>query len=82
MVHLILGPAAIVLGIVNVPLGLDLAQESRLNVTYGIVLAILTALFIMARVFIRSYMTRGGQVKQDDDHLHIPLRRLDSLEQT
>jgi hypothetical protein len=48
-VHLVLGPCLLILGIVNVPLGLNLAGDSKYNTAYIIVVAILGALFLAAR---------------------------------
>jgi len=48
-VHMVLGISLMILGIVNVPLGLNLAGDSNYNKAYIIVVAILGALFLALR---------------------------------
>lgn len=48
-IHLYAGPLVMILGIINAPLGLILAQETEHNVTYVIVVAIVFVLFVAAR---------------------------------
>ena len=48
-VHMVLGIGLLILGIVNVPLGLNLAGDSNYNKYYIIVVSILGALFLALR---------------------------------
>ncbi|KAI5235959.1 CBD9-like protein [Aureobasidium subglaciale] len=50
-VHMILGIGLLILGIVNAPLGLNLAGDSKYNKYYIIVVAILGALFLALRAW-------------------------------
>lgn len=50
-VHMFLGIALIILGIVNVPLGLNMSGDSNYNTAYIIVVAILGAIFLVLRFF-------------------------------
>ncbi|TIA16481.1 CBD9-like protein [Aureobasidium pullulans] len=51
-VHMILGIGLLILGIVNAPLGLNLAGDSKYNKYYIIVVAILGALFLALSSFV------------------------------
>ncbi|THV94244.1 CBD9-like protein, partial [Aureobasidium pullulans] len=50
-VHMVLGIGLLILGIVNAPLGLNLAGDSKYNKYYIIVVAILGALFLALRAW-------------------------------
>lgn len=50
-VHMVLGIGLLILGIVNTPLGLNLAGDSKYNKYYIIVVAILGALFLALRAW-------------------------------
>ena len=66
-VHMVLGICLLILGIVNVPLGLNLAGDSNYNKYYIIVVAILGALFLALRVWAiwrnRKSVKRAGSEK-------------------
>lgn len=65
-IHLYLGPPVLILGIVNTPLGLNLAGDGRYNITYAIVVAILASLFFAAR-FGKVWNTRAKRAEHEDD---------------
>lgn len=65
-VHLVLGICLMILGIVNVPLGLNLAGDSNYNTAYIIVVAILGAIYLALRFFAlwrdrRATKREGGE---------------------
>ncbi|KEQ72207.1 CBD9-like protein, partial [Aureobasidium namibiae CBS 147.97] len=66
-VHMVFGICLLILGIVNVPLGLNLAGDSNYNKYYIIVVAILGALFLALRFWAiwrdRKLVKRAGSEK-------------------
>lgn len=64
---MVLGICLLILGIVNVPLGLNLAGDSKYNKYYIIVVAILGALFLALRFWAiwrdRKSVKRAGSEK-------------------
>lgn len=48
-IHLYLGPAVLLVGIINAPLGLSLADDGCYNVAYAVVIIVIAALFFASR---------------------------------
>ncbi|TKA22608.1 hypothetical protein B0A50_08297 [Salinomyces thailandicus] len=68
-VHLFLGPLAILLGIINAPIGFVLAGNSHLGIPYAIAVIIIALLFLFARIFLRRYLVRIRRAKgQQQQH--------------
>ncbi|THW33188.1 CBD9-like protein, partial [Aureobasidium pullulans] len=77
-VHMILGIGLLILGIVNAPLGLNLAGDSKYNKYYIIVVAILGALFLALRAWA---VVRNRKISKREGSEKGVLRRGSSSEE-
>ncbi|KAG9948381.1 CBD9-like protein, partial [Aureobasidium melanogenum] len=86
-IHLYLGPAILVLGIVNAPLGTVVGQRSQYNIPYAVVVAVLAVLFFAARFYIWRSNKQDKTLKQaevsvesdgSDGEVQVPLHMLNS----
>ena len=77
-VHMVLGIGLLILGIVNAPLGLNLAGDSKYNKYYIIVVAILGALFLALRAWA---VVRNRKISKREGSEKGVLRRGSSSEE-
>lgn len=80
-IHLYLGPAVLVLGIINAPLGTVVGQRSQYNIPYAVVVAVLAVLFFGVRAYLwrsakQNKMVEGSE--GSDGESQVPLHMLGS----
>lgn len=81
-IHLYLGPIAIIVGVVNTPLGLRLAGiKTAYIIAYAIVVAVLTVVFFAVRLgvpLVRRRKTRQDPLGSEGAYDKIPLQGIRS----
>jgi len=80
-IHLYLGPAVLVLGIINAPLGTVVGQRSQYNIPYAVVVAVLAVLFFGARFYLWRSTKQNKTIQESegsDGESQVPLHLLGS----
>ncbi|KAI7228196.1 hypothetical protein KC330_g8030 [Hortaea werneckii] len=63
-IHLYLGPIAVLIGIINAPIGFHLAGNSHLGIPYAIIVVVVAIIMLLARRFLPRFFGRNRRRKQ------------------